>query len=113
MGKKYVENTGDSPMWVGGVMIVPGEGREVEVADDAPAPAEEPEVDPDAALRELLAGNVAAVAAALEGLGADTLVRLRTLEAAADKPRKGVLDAINVAAIAVADAALNLKSDPL
>jgi len=114
MGKHYVENTGSSPLWVAGVLIAPGEGREVFVPDEAPAPVEVEQVDAhEAALQELLAGNVAVVTAALDGLGADTLVRLREMESAAAKPRKGVLEAIDVACIAVADAALNLQSDTL
>lgn len=114
MGRKYVENTGDSPQWVGGVMIMPGEGREVDVADEAaPEPQAEEQPDPDAALVELLAGTVAQVSAAVAGLGSNSLRRLRDMEATAAKPRKGVLEAIDVAAIAAADAALALKSDPL
>jgi hypothetical protein len=114
MAKKYVQNNGDSPQWVGGLMIMPGEGREVDVADEAaPEPEPEAEPDPDDALVDLLTGTVAQVAAAVVGLGAESLRRLRELEAAAVKPRKGVLEAIDVAAIAAADAALALKSDPL
>lgn len=111
MGKQYVENTGSSPQWVGGAMIMPGEGREVFVPDEAQAPVDVPEVDPDAALRELLAGNVAGVTGALGGLQMDTLKRLQALENAAAKPRKGVLEALSTAVIALADAAL--KTDPL
>ena len=105
MGKKYVSNETNSPLWVGGVMIAPGEGREVEVADEAPALVEETAVDPDAALHELLGGNVAGVAAALNGLSAETLVRLQDLEAEG-KNRKGVLEALGDALIALADAKL-------
>lgn len=113
MGKQYVENTTDSPLWVGGRLIPPGEGREVEIAEDAPPPVEDAPVDPDAALHELLEGNVAAVTAGLEGLGIDTLKRLQELEQEADtgKNRKGVLEALANAIIKLADEAL--KSDPL
>lgn len=110
MGKQYVENTGNSPLWVGGAMIMPGEGREVVLLDEASAPPDEPEIDPDAALHELLAGTVAEVSASLEGLQLDTLNRLQALEADG-KNRKGVLEAVANAAIALADAAL--KSDDL
>jgi hypothetical protein len=116
MGKKYIENDTAHTMYVGGCAIAPGEGREVFVPDAPPAEAatEEPaEPDTDGPLHELLAGNVAAVAAGLEGLSADSLMRLRELEAAGLKPRKGVLEALDAASIAAADAALNLKSDPL
>ena len=104
MSKTYQENTTASPIWVCGVMIPPGEGREVEVPDDAPAaPAPEPEVDPDDALRELLGGTVAQVKAALPGLGEETLKRLQALELAAAAPRKGVAEALGDALIAIAD----------
>lgn len=111
MSKQYVSNEGNSPIWVGGVMIAPGEGREVEVADEAPILVEEAVADPDAALHELLGGNVATVVAGLDGLGAETLQRLQVLEAEAAKPRKGVLEALGNALIALADA--KLKSDDL
>lgn len=106
MGKKYVENTGNSPLWVSGVLIAPGEGREVEVPDEAPAVVEEATVNPDDALRELLRGTVATVGAALVGLSAETLQRLQVLEQEAKTPRKGVLEALGDALIALADAKL-------
>jgi len=111
--KKYIENNTANTIYVGGRMIAPGEGREVDVPAAPVGPVLEDLPNPDAPLHELLAGNVAAVAAALEGLGADTLMRLREIEAASEKPRKGVLLALDAAAIAAADADLNLKSDPL
>lgn len=116
MGKKYIENDATHTIYVGGCAIAPGEGREVFMPDAPPAEAaaEGPaEPDTDGPLHELLAGNVAAVTAALEGLSAAALMRLRELEAAGIKPRKGVLEALDAASIAAADAALNLKSDPL
>lgn len=116
MGKKYIENDTPHVMYVGGCAIAPGEGREVFVPDAPPAEAatDEPaEPDTDGPLRELLAGNVAAVAAGLEGLSGAALMRLRELEAAGLKPRKGVLEALDAASMAAAAAALNLKSDPL
>ena len=106
MPKKYVSNETNSPIWVGGVMIAPGEGREVDVADEAPPYVEETAADPDAALHELLGGNVAGVAASLNGLSAETLVRLQDLEFA-DKNRKGVHEALANALIALADAKLD------
>jgi hypothetical protein len=110
--KKVIENTGNSPMYEMGKMIPPGEIAVVDVPDEAPTAQPDPEPDPDAALQELLALSVDKVKASLDGVGADTLKRLRELEAAG-KARKGVLEAIDAAAIAAADKALNLKSDPL
>jgi hypothetical protein len=106
MAKKYVENTGDSPLWVSGSLIAPGEGREVDVPDEAVATAKTGEPDLIAPLRELLAGTVAAVAASLEGLSTETLNQLQELENASAKPRKGVLEALANARISLADAKL-------
>jgi hypothetical protein len=111
--KKYVENNTPNTIYVGGLMIAPGEGREVDVPGESAKPVLEDLPDPDGALRELLVGNVASVAAALDGLGESALMRLRELESDMIKPRKGVLEALDVAAIALASKALDLKSDPL
>lgn len=111
MAKRYVTNDTPNMMYVGGRMIAPGEGREVEVADDAPPPVHKPVEDPDAPLRDLLHGTVAGVTAALDGLSLATLARLQVLEAEGEKPRKGVMEALADAQIKLADAAL--KSDPL
>jgi len=111
--KKVIENTGNSPMYVMGKMIPPGEMAVVDVPDEPLAAAQPSDPDPDADLHELLALSVDKVKASLDGLGADTLQRLRVLEAAAAKPRKGVLEALDVAAIAAAEKSLDLKSDPL
>lgn len=111
MGKKYVENTGDSPMWVSGMLIAPGEGREVEVPDEAPAPIEEAAPDLDAPLIDLLKGNVGVVKEGLGALSNETLERLAKLEGEAEHPRKTLLEAIADEAIRRADD--KLKSDSL
>ena len=111
MAKRYVTNETANMMYVGGRMIAPGEGREVDVADDAPPVVEEAVADPDEPLRELLKGTVAGVTAVLDGLSLETLQRLQVLEAEGEKPRKGVMEALADAQIKLADAAL--KSDPL
>ena len=107
MGKRYVENDTPNTMYVGGMAIAPGEGREVNVPDAPAAGAPfEAEPDPDADLHALLGGNVAAVIASLPGLGPIALGRLTALETDG-KNRKGVLAALGDARIALADAALN------
>ena len=103
MPKKYVPNPSDRTIFVGGVMIPPGEGREVDSAflppehqDDAPAP-EAPasgQTDPDANLRELLKGTVKDIGAQLEGFSAETLKRLAELEGESETPRSTLLGAI-------------------
>lgn len=110
--KKFVENTGNSPMYVNGTMIPPGEGVVVDVPDEG-APA----VDVEAVLTLadqaalLLQGNVATVVEGLAGLNADALAMMSAVEGQAKKPRGGVLTAIADAQIALADA--KLVSDEL
>lgn len=111
MGKRYVQNDTTDIMYVGGRMIPPGEGREVDEPDEAPPAEEEQAPDTDAPLRELLAGNVDAVKASLADLESATLARLAELEADAAKPRKGVLEALADEQIKRADD--KLTSDPL
>ena len=92
-----IENKGKSPIFVGGVMILPGETRHF--ADDllppefrsaAPVVAEAEAGDP---LAELLEGNVAKVTGGLDLLNREWLVQLEALELSGKK-RKGVLAAI-------------------
>lgn len=91
-----IENTGKMPIFVGGVMIPPGEIRHFE--DDllppefrSSAPVSEAEAaDP---LAELLDGNVHEVTGGLDALSNEWLARLEAMELAG-KNRKGVLAAI-------------------
>lgn len=91
-----IENKGWSPIFVGGVMIPPGETRHF--ADDLLPPeyrsaapvVQDDLVDP---FTELLDGNVAEVTGALDLLNREWLVRLEAMELAG-KNRKGVLAAI-------------------
>ena len=111
MGKRYVENDTANTIYVGGRMIPPGEGREIDEPDAGPTAekqlSEEGNDDNgDELLRELLKGNVALVGASLEGLSDLTLQRLKVMETEAEKPRKGVLTAIG-------DALLKLANDKL
>lgn len=55
----------------------------------------------DEELAAILAGNVDAVKGSLDGLDVETLNRLTVLEKAADKPRKGVFDALDAAVLAL------------
>lgn len=107
--KQYVENNTPNTMYVAGVAIAPGEGREVDLPGGGPttdqAGTDEVE-DHLAPLRELLAGNVKDVVASLVDLSEDTLKALQGLENAAEKPRKGVLTALADKLIAIADAKL-------
>ena len=101
MAKRYIHNPTADLMMVGGVLIQPGEGREVDeqflppehrpepVSEEAAAPA------PDANLVELLAGPVKAIVPQLPEFGDDTLKALANLEQASNKPRKSLVSAID------------------
>jgi hypothetical protein len=113
MAKKYVENSGNSPLWVSGILIAPGEGREVWVADEAPTVAQElPSAAElaDAALTaelEVLRGkSVAAITPELAGLTQEALDQLSAMEQADPIPRKTLLEALGNEMIRRADAAL-------
>ncbi len=104
MPKKYIPNDTDRTIFVGGVMIAPGEGREVDtaflppehqepaaetLADDGPG-----DDDADANLRDMLKGGVRDIEPLLPELSSETLKRLAELEGERDTPRKGVLGPI-------------------
>lgn len=101
MGTRHVFNSGTEAIFVGGKMIPPGDGRDV---DDLGLPPEDdratlqeqpdPEPDPDANLIDVLKGNVKAVVATLADSSDETLAGLARLENASETPRKGVLGAI-------------------
>lgn len=101
MGLKYIENTGRNVMFVGGKLIPPGEGREVDELLLPPELQDSPVVvaataDPSVAQRvaELLKGNVKTVVAELVALTGEALDLVETIEGGADAPRKGVLAAV-------------------
>lgn len=99
MSKRYVHNPTARTLFAGGVLIPPGEGREVDAVflpPEAPAdaPAEAPEPDLRANLRELLKSPVKELLPQLEALGPDTLDQLEQLEGEAAQPRKTLLAAI-------------------
>lgn len=106
-----ITNHGDSPKFVGGKMIPPGETRvftEAELPPEyqAPAPvAELPAGGLDEPLLLILAATVAQVVAGLPDLSDEELARLALLEAEG-KDRKGVLEAITALQLERAEQAL-------
>jgi hypothetical protein len=105
MPKRYMTNDTASPIFVGGVMILPGTGREVDEAflppegPDDGEPADSEGGDPDAQrlkanLLELLAQSVGKIEQTLPDASDETLAALELLEAAAATPRKTLLAAI-------------------
>lgn len=101
MPMKVIENTGDSAMFVGGKMILPGATDMVDVPDDAQSDQVEeggPEIvneQAGVALAELLELKVGDIVPELPGLSDDQLAQLADLEAAG-KNRKGVLAEVTV-----------------
>lgn len=94
MGKRFVFNNGDTAKFVGGVMIPPGDGRDVDemfLEPENPEKALTPEEDgtDDATarlkalenLREVLAGSVKNVSTQLPDFSEETLGQLAELEA--------------------------------
>jgi hypothetical protein len=117
MGTKYIENLGSETIFVGGKMIPPGEGREIDELllppehRDAPAP----QVDTPPSLDELLGKeldkSVKDLEATLGGLTQEALDRMGELEAEG-KQRKTLLEAIAAEKVKRADAALNGAAAP-
>lgn len=101
MGTKYIENTGPDVMYVGGKMIQPGEGRDIDT-DLLPAELQDPSTAPGVdsipslldLVRELLAKNVKMITAELPGLTQEALDLLLEMEADAATPRTSLLGAI-------------------
>lgn len=93
-----VHNPGRMPLYVGGIMIPPGETRILpahHVPENLrPVPADEPAAAPEDPLADLLGGTVAQVKDGLATLSDDELARVEALETADGSPRKGVLDAV-------------------
>lgn len=93
-----VRNNGRMPLYVGGIMVPPGETRILpahhvpeHLRPVTPTPAIEAPPDP---LAVLLEENVATVKDSLATLSTEELARVEQLETAAGSPRKGVLDAV-------------------
>lgn len=116
MTTKYIENTTDSPRYVGGRMIPPGEGRDIDVRYLPPelrdAVDDEGQAVPpalDELLEQLRAKGVKSIAEELAELKLEALERLYELESLADTPRKTLLTAIDAERLRRANAALEAE----
>lgn len=109
MAKRYIQNDTDLTLFVGGVMIAPGLGREVDElylpagfgeavpADDQATVGEEGQgagTDPAANLRDLQAQPLRTLVPTLADFSDDTLAALEALEKEAPTPRVSLLNAI-------------------
>lgn len=100
MVTKYIENPGRDTIYVGGKMIPPGEGRDVDV-QFLPPELKDPETttttaEPSLAdlLTELLGKSVKAITAELPTVTHEALDLLADLEGQAEAPRTSLLGAI-------------------
>ena len=90
-------NTEDHAVYVGGQLIPAGETRQVELHTAVDAPAADAPVDPQAALKQLLEGKVGEIVPALPGLSDEDLDAALALENAGAKPRKTLVEALELA----------------
>jgi hypothetical protein len=108
---KFIENTGKSPLYVGSTMIPPGEGKLVEVPDQAPRVVA---IDTGPNLVELMAQllekSVAQILPDLPGLTNEALDLAESQERAG-KHRKTLIEAIQAERIARANAKLQAEQD--
>lgn len=118
MPTKHIENTTSSPIFVGGKMIPPGTGRDIDVAflppehrDGAPAmPADEPP-SLHALVEALHAKSVKDITADLPSLTQEALDMLLEAEQGAPKPRSSLIAAIEAERIRRADAQMRTEDD--
>lgn len=117
---KHLYNPGPNVMFVAGLMIPPGEGRDVPLLylpaelQDAPAPAPTPSgPTPEELAAELLKKPVKDVAAELPTLSDEALALLAALEGEAAHPRKTLLEAVAAEELKRVDAALQTEADAL
>ena len=109
--KQFIQNTTNSPMYVSGTMVPPGEGALVEVPgneDVAPVQAV-PTLADDVA--ELLKKSVANLTTELPTLSGDALDMMAALESGTPQPRKTLLSAIAQEQMARADAAMTADKE--
>lgn len=107
MPKRYLHNDGEHTLFVGSVMIPPGQGREVDEQYLPPtgdgATLAPPDAEADGSTTSLGPAKLAALQALpvrdlvpqLEALSAEDLAALATLEEGTDTPRVTVLSAIS------------------
>lgn len=97
MGKRFVSNNTASPIFVGGLMIPPGDGRDVDEIYLEPEDQQQEtlaETDPHAALRELQKKSVKDITAQLPELSDEDLITLEAIEGEDGKSRSTLLAAI-------------------
>lgn len=124
MAKRYLSNDTDRTIFVGGIMIAPGEGREIDEAFLPPADAGDqagaaPPADGDTPPGDAqLAGNIADLlkqpikhlVPLLADASDETLAALHAAETAGDTPRVTLLTAIAAQQLQRAEARANASA---
>ena len=118
MAKKFIENTGTATIFVGGTMIAPGEGRDIDemfLPPEQRTPLATEEVPPalsqDELLEQLRAKAISAITPELQGLKNEALERLAELEGAQQKPRSTLLSQIEAERMRRANEALEAEQE--
>jgi hypothetical protein len=118
MPTKHIENTTASPIFVGGKLIPPGTGRDIDVAflppehrDGAPATSADEPPSLHALVEALHAKSVKDITAELPSLTQEALDMLREAEQGSAKPRSSLLSAIEAERIRRAAEQMNAKDD--
>lgn len=118
MGTRHIENTTASPMFVGGKLIPPGTGRDIDEALLPPERQMAPEVDvgaPEPTLHalvlELHAKSVKDIAAELPELKQEALEMLLAAEQESAKPRVSLVAAIEAERLHRANARFEAEAE--
>jgi hypothetical protein len=108
-----IENKTNTPKYVGGFLILPGETRLLDSSllpsHLRPAPERAPAAPEADAASELSAKSIAEIREAVAGLTSGQMDKLVALEAAKEKPRSGVADAVTREKLRRAEAAAKLE----
>lgn len=118
MGTRHIENRTANAIFVGGKLIPPGSGRDIDEALLPPERLGAPEQDgqpPEPTLAEqvaeLHARSVKNITAELPGLKQEALDMLREAENASSKPRSSLLEALDAEHLRRADEQLQSADD--
>ena len=119
MPTKHIENHTNAPMYVGGKMIPPGSGRDIDVALLPPEhqvhAAAVAHAEPSVAelIESLRAQSVKEILADLEGLTQEALGLLHEAEKAQAKPRTSLIAGLEAETMRRADARIKAEEDAL
>lgn len=118
MPTKHIENTTAAPIFVGGKLIPPGEGRDIDTALLPPEHRDQPVGDSDSGVptladqvKALQAKSVKLIVEELPSITNEALDLLAEAELASAKPRSGVAQAIEAERLRRAEERLRDEQD--